>query len=66
MGFGAANRIRTGDLVLTKDVLYRLSHSSIFKMQELLYKGFKCLSRDFIWLPLTRELSNEVRLRERL
>ena len=26
---GAANRIRTGDLVLTKDVLYLLSHSSI-------------------------------------
>lgn len=26
---GAANRIRTGDLVLTKDVLCLLSHSSI-------------------------------------
>ena len=26
--FGADNRIRTGDLVLTKDVLYLLSHSS--------------------------------------
>ena len=26
--FGAATRIRTGDLVLTKDALYRLSHSS--------------------------------------
>ena len=26
--YGAANRIRTGDLVLTKDVLYLLSHSS--------------------------------------
>ena len=25
---GAANQIRTGDLVLTKDVLYLLSHSS--------------------------------------
>ena len=25
---GAANRIRTGDLILTKDVLCRLSHSS--------------------------------------
>ena len=25
---GAANRTRTGDLVLTKDVLYHLSHSS--------------------------------------
>ena len=26
--FGAATRIRTGDLILTKDVLYQLSHSS--------------------------------------
>ena len=28
--FGAANQIWTGDLILTKDVLYHLSHSSIF------------------------------------
>ncbi len=28
MVFGAVNQIRTGDLVLTKDVLYRLSHNS--------------------------------------
>ena len=27
--FGAATQIRTGDLILTKDVLYQLSHSSI-------------------------------------
>ena len=27
--FGAANQIRTDDLILTKDVLYQLSHSSI-------------------------------------
>ena len=26
---GAANQIRTDDLILTKDVLYQLSHSSI-------------------------------------
>ena len=26
---GAATRIRTGDLILTKDVLYQLSHSSM-------------------------------------
>ena len=26
--FGAATQIRTGDLILTKDVLYQLSHSS--------------------------------------
>ena len=29
-GFGAADGTRTRDLVLTKDVLYLLSHSSIF------------------------------------
>ena len=27
---GAATRIRTGDLILTKDVLYQLSHSSVY------------------------------------
>ncbi len=27
--FGAATQIRTGDLILTKDVLYQLSHSSM-------------------------------------
>ena len=27
--FGAANRIRTDDLVITNDVLYRLSYSSV-------------------------------------
>ena len=26
--FGADNQIRTGDLILTKDVLYHLSHIS--------------------------------------
>ena len=26
---GAATQIRTGDLILTKDVLYQLSHSSV-------------------------------------
>ncbi len=28
---GAATQIRTGDLILTKDVLYQLSHSSIVR-----------------------------------
>ncbi len=27
--FGAGNQNRTGDLILTKDVLYRLSHTSM-------------------------------------
>ena len=30
MLFGAAGRIRTADLILTKDALYLLSYSSIF------------------------------------
>ena len=29
--YGAANQMRTGDLVLTKDVLCLLSHSSIWR-----------------------------------
>ena len=32
--FGAANQIRTGDLVLTKDVLYHLSHSSKYSFDQ--------------------------------
>ena len=36
--FGAATQIRTGDLILTKDVLYQLSHSStlsqVFPLSE--------------------------------
>ena len=33
--FGADNRIRTGDLVLTKDVLYLLSHISAYATMVL-------------------------------
>ncbi len=29
LGFGAANQSRTDDLMLTKHVLYQLSHSSV-------------------------------------
>ena len=43
--FGAANQIRTGDLVLTKDVLYRLSHSSIILMAGA--EGFEPSARGF-------------------
>ena len=35
--FGAADQIRTGDLILTKDALYRLSYSS--KDYAPRYKG---------------------------
>ena len=30
--FGADNQIRTGDLILTKDVLYQLSHISKLRL----------------------------------
>ena len=35
--YGAANRIRTDDLVITNDVLYRLSYSSIAISQRRYY-----------------------------
>ena len=34
---GAANQNRTDDLILTKDVLYQLSHSSVFQIDEHYY-----------------------------
>ncbi len=42
---GAATRIRTGDLILTKDVLYQLSHSSIRPATIVLYQMLFSLSR---------------------
>ena len=35
---GAASQIRTGDLILTKDALYRLSYSS----KQLAYYNTNC------------------------
>ena len=52
MGFGADNQIRTGDLVLTKDVLYRLSHISIFGRG----RRIRTLGTRF-WRPLLYQLS---------
>ena len=43
---GATGRNRTADLILTKDALYRLSHSSISK-QRLLYISLLILSSVF-------------------
>ncbi len=51
--FGAVNQIRTGDLVLTKDVLYRLSHNS--KPMEKLPVYF---STDFILYRRRTDLSS--------
>ena len=44
--FGAYNRIRTGDLILTKDALYRLSYISTEQM--ILYIVRLLLSRSFV------------------
>ena len=49
---GAASQIRTGDLILTKDALYRLSYSSILACRVThtalpLYNGIPDLSRVF-------------------
>ncbi len=35
--FGAGDRTRTDDLRITNALLYQLSHTSIYKLQELLY-----------------------------
>ena len=50
--FGAATQIRTGDLILTKDVLYQLSHSSMFAniSAEQWYYSKKFLFCQYIFL----------------
>ena len=46
--FGAGNQNRTDDLVITNDVLYRLSHTSTSENPTLiLYQTDRALSRDF-------------------
>ena len=50
--FGADNRSRTGDLILTKDALYRLSYISVLNKQKLLYIHKPSLSRVYFYLPL--------------
>ena len=60
--FGAASQIRTGDLILTKDALYRLSYSSGFCMSPagnsdiilrsaLFVKHFFEIFQNFLKLP---------------
>ena len=65
--FGAANQNRTGDLVLTKDALYRLSHSSEpvaltdATLAIIEHRGgfvntfFTSLDRGEFWVPLKTE-----------
>ena len=38
--FGASGRIRTGDLLITNQLLYRLSHTSIFRLCLGLYQTY--------------------------
>ena len=45
---GAATRIRTGDLILTKDVLYQLSHSSV--PQEYFLVTLTIISNIFLFV----------------
>ena len=45
---GAAIQIRTGDLILTKDVLYQLSHSSIaLRNDSIIADAFLCVKHNF-------------------
>lgn len=46
--FGAVNRIRTGDLVLTKDVLCHLSHNSMLTFLILNAKILYTLTPVFV------------------
>ena len=46
--FGAATQIRTGDLILTKDVLYQLSHSSVFaSTNDIITEPIPFVKRNF-------------------
>ena len=44
---GATNRSRTDDLILTKDVLYQLSHSSLFAAKSIIAKFFRLVNINF-------------------
>ena len=52
---GAADQTWTGDLILTKDVLYLLSHSSVFVNAQLLY---------WIRRNMSNEMSNKTKSRK--
>ena len=45
---GAQNRIRTGDLVLTKDVLCQLSYLGLFERVKKQKKGFDRVPHIFL------------------
>ena len=56
---GATTRIRTGDLVLTKDALYQLSHSSILNLPfSLGYLAIIAEQNRFVNRILSKNLKN--------
>ena len=59
---GADGRIRTGDLILTKDALYRLSYiSASFDARSIIqYPAQKC--KGFLWLCCEKFVSGVLRM----
>ena len=45
---GAGGRTRTPDLLITNQLLYQLSYTSVFNRRILLYQTFRRLSRAFL------------------
>ena len=45
---GAGGRTRTPDLLITNQLLYQLSYTSVFNRRMLLYQTFRRLSRAFL------------------
>ena len=43
---GATDPIRTGDLLITSELLYLLSHSSILLLQQTKYSKFPALRQE--------------------
>ena len=61
---GAAIQIRTGDLVLTKDALYQLSHSSIsngnyYNRKKRVCQAFFQFFLQFLFLSIFRDFTPE-------
>ena len=50
MDFGAGNQIRTDDLVITNDVLYQLSHTSIVPQGKPCSDDFDIISYCFAFV----------------
>ena len=58
---GAATQIRTGDLILTKDVLYQLSHSS--KVHEYFRRTQAIISKEQLFVNrICKKILNSIHL----